>query len=280
MSGCQTTSDDQRRIADNTVDHARFGLDLLWRECCTFPVFAIGTWINAIAILLGGALGLLIKRDLPNARQQQLRTAVGLGVILSGFQMIWSGLHQVSLGAAFGLIGIALAATTLGQWTGRLIRLQGAMNRAGKFAAETFARAQSKKAKISFNDGFMACSALFCIGPLSLLGPLQEGLNGDFYVLIVKAVMDGLAAFAFSRVFSGSVAMAALPVLALQGTLTLLTAWAAKQAPLEVMLHATNVTGGLLVVCAVLLVFEVRKVKIGDYLPAILFAPLLAWLFF
>jgi uncharacterized protein len=126
----------------------------------------------------------------------------------------------------------------------------------------------------------MACAVLFCVGPLSLLGPVQEGLNGNFFVLTVKAAMDGLAAFAFARVFGWGVVLSALPVLALQGTITLLIAWAAQSTPAAVLLHATNVTGGLLVVCAVLLVFEVRKVKIGDYLPALIVAPLLAWLFF
>lgn len=243
-------------------------------------MFALGTWINVAAIVLGAALGVLIKRDLPTARQQQLRTLVGLGVILSGFQMIWSGLHPAGFGAAFGLIGIALAATTLGQLTGRLIKLQAGMNRLGRFAAQTFARAQNERGAVPFNDGFMACSVLFCVGPLSLLGPLQEGISGDFFVLCVKAVMDGLAAFAFARVFGWAVIFSALPVLAFQGTITLLYAWAAKVAPGAMLLNATNVTAGLLVVCAVLLVFDVHKVKIGNYLPAVFVAPLLARLFF
>lgn len=243
-------------------------------------MFALGTWINVVAIVLGGLLGMAIKRDLPAARQNQLRTAVGLGVILAGFHQIWTGLRPVSFGAALGLIGIALLATTLGQWIGRLLKIQTGMNRLGRFAGETFTKAQQAKGGVTFNDGFMACAVLFCVGPLSLLGPVQEGLNGNFFVLGVKAAMDGLAAFAFARVFGWGVVLSALPVLALQGTVTLLIAWAAQSTPAAVLLHATNVTGGLLVVCAVLLVFEVRKVKIGDYLPALIVAPLLAWLFF
>lgn len=194
--------------------------------------------------------------------------------------MIWNGLHPMSFGGAFGLIGIALVATTLGQMIGRLIRLQAGINRLGRFAGETFTRAQMQPSSVSFNDGFMACAVLFCVGPLSLLGAVQEGISGEYVVLVIKAVMDGLAAFAFSRVFRWSVLLAALPVLALQGTFTLLAAWAAKSTANAALLNATNVTAGLLVVCAVLLVFEVHKVKIGDYLPAIFIAPLLARLFF
>ncbi len=241
-------------------------------------MFALGTWINVAAILLGGALGLALKGELPAKRQNQLRTAVGIGLILAGFHQVWTGLRPVSFGAAFGLIGIALLATSIGHWLGKLLKLQAGMSRLGRFAAETYSKTQKRPSPVGFNDAFMACAVLFCVGPLSLLGPLQEGLNGDCFVLAVKSVMDGLAAFAFARAFGWAVLMAGLPVLALQGTITLLVAWAVTKLPQPELLHATNVTGGLLVVCAVLLVFEVRKVQIGDYLPALIVAPLLAWL--
>ncbi len=243
-------------------------------------MFALGTWINVAAILLGGGLGMLIRGELSAKRQNQLRTGVGLGVILVGFHQIWTGLRPVSLGAAFGLIGIALLATSVGHALGKLMKVQAGMSRLGRFAAETYARTRKQPRAVGINDAFMACAVLFCVGPLSLLGPLQEGLNGDFFVLVVKAAMDGLAAFAFARAFGWAVVLSGLPVLALQGTITLLVAWAVTRAPEPEVLHATNVTGGLLVVCAVLLVFEVRKVQIGDYLPALVIAPLLAWLFF
>jgi uncharacterized membrane protein YqgA involved in biofilm formation len=154
------------------------------------------------------------------------------------------------------------------------------MNRLGHFAGEAFAKAQQRRVKVGFNEGSLACAVLFCIGPLSVLGPVQEGLGGIFFVLAVKAVMDGLAAFAFARVFRWGVLLSALPVLALQGTITLLVTWAASRAPGAAMVPAANVSGGLLVVCAMLLVFEVRKVPLGDYLPALIVAPALAWLFF
>jgi len=243
-------------------------------------VFALGSLINAAAIILGGTLGLLIRRDLPIARQNQLRSAVGLGVVLAGFHLVWTGLREMSFGGALGLLGIALLATSLGRWLGRLLKFQAGMNRLGKFAGETFTKGQQRGGSVGLNDGFMACVILFCISPLSLLGPVQEGLNGDCFVLGVKAVMDGLAAFAFARVFRGGVLLAGLPVFALQGTVTLLVAWLAKSAPVVAMPAATNVTAGLLVVCAMLLVFDVRKVPLGDFLPALVVAPALAWLFF
>lgn len=242
-------------------------------------MFALGTFIDAGCILLGGLLGLLIRGDLPAPRQNQLRTAVGMGVILAGFHQVWAGVRPAGLGAAFGLLGIALLATTIGRPLGRLLRVQAGMNRLGRWAGEQFTRTQ-EGTRVPFHDGFVACAILFCVSPLSLLGPMEEGLNGDVFVLVVKSVMDGLAAFAFARAFAAGVLLAGLPVLAFQGSVTLLTAWTAQSWLSERMLQSMQVTGGLLVVCATLIVFEVRKVEIGDFLPALVVAPALAWLFF
>lgn len=242
-------------------------------------MFALGTFINAGFVVLGGVLGLLIRGDLPAARQNQLRTGVGLGIILAGFHQIWTGFRPSGVGAALGLVGIALLATTLGRPLGRLLRVQAGMNRLGRWAGEQFGRSQRGE-KVPFHDGFIACAILFCVGPLSVLGPLQEGLDGNFVVLAVKAVMDGLAAFAFARAFSAGVILAGLPLVALQGSILLVVAWAAQAFLTERMGQSLHVTGGLLVVCSALLVFDVKKVELGDFLPALLVAPALAWLFF
>lgn len=242
-------------------------------------MLAIGSAINAAAVVLGGLLGLLIRNDLPARRQHQLRTGIGLAVIIAGFHQVWTGVRPSGVGAAFGLMGIALLATTIGRPLGRLLRVQAGMNRLGRWAGQMFTRAQ-EGGRVPFHDGFTACAILFCVGPLSVLGPVQEGLNGDFFVLLVKGAMDGLAAFAFARAFRMAVVLAGLPVLAFQGTVTLLTMWLLQWLPDERMVQSINVTAGLLVVCATLIVFEIRKVEIGDFLPSLLVAPALAWLFF
>jgi len=242
-------------------------------------VFAIGTALNVVAVVTGGLLGLIIQRDLAPATQGRLRSFIGLAIVIAGFHMIWTGLEPAGLGRAFGLIGTALLATMIGRPLGRLLHVQAGMNRLGRWAGTRFMQAREGR-KIPFHDGFMACAILFCVGPLSVLGPLQEGLSGNFPVLAVKAAMDGLAAFAFTRGFRSAVILAGIPLLALQGTLTLLALWLARSHLDPYMVHSLNVTGGLLVVCATLLVFEVQKFEMGDYLPALLVAPLLAALFF
>ena len=236
-----------------------------------------GTAINVTAIIVGGLLGLTISRDLSVARQKQLRQWIGFLIVIAGFVMVWEGVREVGLGAKFGLVGIALLSTSLGRPVGKLLHIQAGMDRLGRHAGGLFAKVQKDESQRTFNDGFVACAILFCVTPLAVLGPIQDGMTGNFVTLAVKAMMDGLAAFAFARAFGVSVVFAALPVLAVQGTITLLSIWLTQQFASPAILPALNVTGGLLVVCTTLIVFQAKKVALGDFLPALGVAGLLAW---
>ncbi len=237
----------------------------------------IGTAINVAAIIVGGMLGLIISKDLPVNTQKQLRKWIGFLIVIAGFVMVWEGLREVGFGAKFGLFGIALLSTSLGRPIGKLLHIQAGMNRLGQYAGGLFAKVQQDSSQRTFNDGFLACAILFCVSPLSVLGPMQDGMTGNFLTLAVKSLMDGLAAFAFARTFGVSVMFAALPVLAIQGTITLLSIWLVQQFHDPAILPAINVAGGLLVVCTTLIVFEAKKVALGDFLPALAVAGLLAW---
>ena len=130
-----------------------------------------------------------------------------------------------------------------------------------------------------------ACAILFCASPLGLLGAVQDGLPGTpdgagyFYPLAVKGVMDGLAMLTFVRMFGFGTMVSALPVYMLQASITM-----ACQIYLEPFLHkhvlldSVNAVGGLIVCTVGLVIFEIRKVELADYLPSLACAPLLAWL--
>jgi hypothetical protein len=120
---------------------------------------------------------------------------------------------------------------------------------------------------------------LFCAAPLAILGSVQDGLSGYCYPLAVKAVMDGLATMGFVLLFRWGVLFAALPVLAFQGTITLLCAQLLKPF-LEAhrLVDSVNAAGGLLVFCVALVILELKKIELADYLPSLAFAPLLTWL--
>ena len=237
----------------------------------------LGTAINVAAIIVGGLLGLVLSRDMPLERQKQLRKWIGLFIVIAGFVMIWEGVREVRFLPALGLIGIAFLSTSIGRPIGKLLHIQAGMNRLGRYAGELFARAQEANRKPSFSEGFTACAILFCANPLSVLGPLQDGMTGNIMTLVVKAMMDALAAFAFARTFGVSVIFSALPVLAIQGTITILSVWLGQNLPDPAMLPAINVAGGLLVICTVLIVFEAQKVELGYFLPGLAVAARLAW---
>jgi uncharacterized membrane protein YqgA involved in biofilm formation len=170
-----------------------------------------------------------------------------------------------------------ILAMMLGRILGRLLRIQVVLNKLGRYASKRFSEAKPTDPN-RLNDGFIVCALLFCAGPLGPVGAVQDGLVGYWQPLAVKAVMDGLAAMGFVGVFGWGVILSAIPVLAYQGTITL-----AVQR-LEPYLHQLKLTdsvcvvSGMLVFSAALVIMELKKLSLADYLPSLAMAPLITWL--
>jgi uncharacterized membrane protein YqgA involved in biofilm formation len=169
-----------------------------------------------------------------------------------------------------------------GRLIGGLLRLQKASNSLGHFAREQLEGAKPDDPR-RLSAGFKTCAGLFCAAPLGILGAIQDGLGGYFYPLAVKAIMDGLASRGFAVSFGWGVMLAALPVLALQGSLSLLgihvlKPWFESHASLG-LADSVNAAGGLLVFSVALVILGVKKIALADYLPSLAVAPLLTWLF-
>lgn len=242
----------------------------------------IGTLLNVGGIVLGGVAGLTFARSLSPKTQQRLKLGLAALTIYAGFSMVWDGLKS-PVGHAAGQLGIALLALSLGSFLGWLLRLQRGMNRLGKFARERFTKATTPPAdgtaapRPNPSDGFVTCTLLFCVGPMAIVGAVQDGLNGDWRTLALKAVLDGLATMGFVATFGWSPLLAALPVLAYQGTLTL---GARALAPLvedAALRDSLGITGGFIVAMISLVMLDLRKVPLANYLPALVIAPLLTW---
>ena len=182
-----------------------------------------------------------------------------------------------SLGHIFKQLLVAILALTLGKLIGQLLHLQNLSNALGRSARERIAAARPGDPQRA-NAGFKVCATLFCAAPLGWLGSLQDGLSGYAYPLAIKAVIDGLATLGFVPVFGRGVLLSALPVLAFQGTLSLLSALVLRPI-LEPrgLVDPVNAVGGLLVFCVALVILGLKKIKLADYLPSLAVAPLLAW---
>jgi hypothetical protein len=252
---------------------------------CTFrpewfsqSVIGIGTLLNASGILIGGIAGLAKRKPLSAAHQNFLKVALGAFTVFYGLRLTWLSLDlNGTVLHILKQLGIVLLAMGAGRLAGRLLHLQRASNRLGRFARERIAAAKPDSPD-RFTEGFRVCAILFCAAPLGILGAIHDGLAGYFGPLAVKAVMDGLATMGFVAIFGWGVALAAVPVLVFQGTITLLCArFLQPWLQAHHLLDPVNATGGLLIFCVALIIFEIRKIELTDYLPSLVFAPLLAW---
>ena len=245
------------------------------RDNCNDDFHMIGTLLNAGAILAGGVAGLIVAKDLSPATQSRIKIGLGVFCVYIGLSTTWSGLNG-SFSQITQQIGVALLALVLGNLTGKLLGLQRRSNRFGQYAKDRFSKTKPGDQHRA-SDGFVTCSLLFCVGPMSVLGALQDGLTGSFRTLAVKSLMDGLATMAFAKSFGWGALLSAVPVLAYQGTLTLGAKALEPFLRDRALLDSVNATGGLLICCIALIILEVKKVRLADYLPSLVFAPMLTW---
>jgi uncharacterized membrane protein YqgA involved in biofilm formation len=237
----------------------------------------IGAIINSVGIVAGGLGALAFKKPIPNRFQLVAKIVLGIYTAWFGLQLTWKNLNG-SLGQVLKELCIVMLAMALGKFIGHMLRLQEFSNSIGKYATRSLAADRKEK---QFSDGFLLATALFCGGPLAILASVQEGLNGFSPLFLVKAGTDGLATMAFCATFGWSALVSAIPVLAFQGSLIRFVR------AMEPLLHhqpwplidSINATDGLLIFCVALIILEVKKVRVADYLPSLILAPLLMrWL--
>lgn len=235
-----------------------------------------GALINTGAVLLGSGIGLATAKNLSEKVQVRLKLALGVLVVYAGLSTTWKAMGGTGFFGFFKQIGIVLLALVIGNAIGRLLRIQDNLNKVGDYARRMMAKSDTDPASNRFSEGFVTCTLLFCIGPMAIIGSLQDGLENNFRVLALKSVMDGLAAMAFARTFGAGVMLSALPVLAYEGTLTLAAKAIDPYFQHPGVREALSATGGLIVVCISVVIFEIQKVPLANYLPALIVAPLLA----
>ncbi|MEV7428885.1 MULTISPECIES: DUF554 domain-containing protein [unclassified Nocardioides] len=239
----------------------------------------VGTLVNVLAVLAGGLLGLLLGNRLPVRTREVVTDALGLVTLLiagtSAMAVLDVELSDVVGDSAPMLI--VLGALLVGGITGSLLGLEQRVERLGGWLQRVLAGDRGSAEKQRFVEGFVISSLIFCTGPLTILGSLNDGLGNGADQLFLKSALDGFAAIAFAASFGWGVLAASLTVVVVQGSLTLLGVGLGGVLP-DAHLAAVTATGGLLLVGVALRLLRVREVPVADLLPALVVAPLLVQL--
>ncbi len=228
-----------------------------------------GVIVNSLAVILGSAIGLLLKKGISKKISDAVMIGVGLCVIYIGVGglIIENNVEAVSLAA--------IVAVVLGAVFGTLIDIDKHLNRLGDKIASG---KSSEDEVVSPSEGFVNASLLFCVGAMAIMGSLSSGLSGNHTTLYIKSILDFTSAIMLTATFGYSVIFSAVPLALYQGAITLCAGFL-QPLLTEGATDAITCTGSILIVGLALNLIGITKIKIANYLPAIFISPFLYYLF-
>lgn len=222
-----------------------------------------GTIVNVIAVLAGASAGLLLRGRLPARTVTVMMQAIGLTTVFIGLS---SAFDLVSVQAPPGVI-VALLGLALGGAVGEALRIEEGLERIGEVLKRRF-RSQGR-----FTEGFVTAVLLFCVGPLTLIGSIQNGLTGDPAFLLLKSALDGLSALALATTFGFGVLVSAVVIAVYQGGLSLAAGLFTTLVPDpagDPRVLLVNGVGGLMILGLGLGLLDIVRVRVASMLPALL----------
>ncbi len=222
-----------------------------------------GTIVNAVAIVAGSLLGLLIKKGLPKRVEETVLKVMGLSVAVIGINGIISSVFTVTEQGGLSSSGelLMFVSLAIGAIVGELLDIEGRLERVGEFV-------ESKMKSEGFSKGFVTASILYCVGAMAVIGSLNDGISGDSSILFVKSSLDGISSIILTSTLGIGVLFSALPVFLYQGSISLL---AGVLAPLisETLLSEICAVGYAIVVTIGLNFLGIPKIRAANLLPAI-----------
>jgi uncharacterized protein len=224
-----------------------------------------GTIINVAAVLAGTLVGRLVGGRLPERLQQRVLAGLGLTTLVIGVDL---GLAWRDTSPLYVLGGVLL-----GGIAGEALRIEDRIAGVGDRLQAWSSRGRPHS---TVSEAFFTASLLFCVGPLAVVGAIQDGLSGDYQALATKALLDGFASIALAASLGPGVALSAVSILLYQGGISLAAGlFAHILAEGSDALAALTSAGGILIIGISLRLLDVRDVKVGNFLPALVFAPAL-----
>ncbi|HHW54299.1 MAG: DUF554 domain-containing protein [bacterium] len=222
-----------------------------------------GTVINTGTIIAGSLIGILLKNIIPARLSDRVMQGMGLLTLIIGFSMVQEGQETI----------ILLLSLVIGAAIGELLDLDAKLTWIGQSLENRFKGTQDR-----FTKGFVTTSLIFCVGPMAILGAIEDGLTGDYTILLTKAIMDGITSIAFASTLGIGVLFSALPVFLYQGSITLLAS-AVRSLLLPELVAEVTAVGGALIIGLGFNILEIGRIKVANLLPALL-VPLLIGKYF
>lgn len=232
-------------------------------------MFLSGTLLNIATVLIGTTLGLLIGRRMPERMQQSLTAGLGLFTLAIGLSMALRIFNDPIVQPGDDLA--ILAALLLGVAGGELLRISDGLDALGGWFQRRLSRGE-RPSRIA--EAFVTASLVFCVGPLTILGSLDNGLTGDITLLAVKSLLDGVASIAFAAALGAGVYLSAGTVLVVQGGIAA-GAFLLRDVMDPITVLAVGALGGLILLGVGMRLLEIKRLRVANFLPGLVIAPFL-----
>jgi len=220
--------------------------------------------VNTAAILVGGAIGLLVNKGIPKRFSNAIMTGIGLCIMYIGISGALQGENPIVL----------VVSIVLGAAAGTALKLDDRLNRLGKLIERKFSKSGDADGKPPFSQGFVSASLLFCVGAMAIIGSISSGLTGDHTIIFTKSTIDFISAAILAVSLGVGVLFSAASVFVYQGLLVLLAQLLRPLLDDPSMLAEISCAGSVIIIGLGLNLIGVTKIKVADYLPAIILAPL------
>lgn len=234
----------------------------------------IGTLLNIVTVLIGGTAGTLLGNRLPARVRETVMHGLGLATLAIGVQLTLSQLAAAEMSLKRLTFIVVLASILVGGLVGELLNLEAHLEALGHWLEEHTSRrtTQSTDTGSTFSRGFVTASLVFCVGPMTIIGAMRDGLSGDYTLLAIKSLLDGFAALAFASSLGIGVIFSSLTILFYQGTLALGAQWITAILS-DVAIAEMSAAGGILMLGIGFALLDMKRVRVANLLPAIFIAP-------
>jgi uncharacterized membrane protein YqgA involved in biofilm formation len=215
----------------------------------------VGVLVNVVAIVIGGSIGLIFKKGLNEKMLKLILQGIGLSVIIIG-------ISGAIMSENLLLLVISLV---LGGIIGGLLKIEHNLDKLGSSIEKKF----SKESENGFAEGFVMASLVYCVGAMAIVGSIEAGVSGNNETLYIKAILDGISAIVFTATLGYGVIFSGISVLIYQGSIVLLGVQLESFLTDE-MINEISAVGGVLIMGIGITLLEIKKIHVGDLLPAVL----------